>query len=74
MFHKKKEEEEKENKNLDTTLTTINWLTLFYSTELMNMDVELDRRMLDFIVGLDTEFSELVEGSHLYTSSVKLDR
>ena len=40
----------------------------------MNMDVELDRRMLDFIVGLDTEFSELVEGSHLYTSSVKLDR
>lgn len=40
----------------------------------MNMDVELDRRMLDFIVGLDTEFSELVEGSHLYTSSVKLER
>lgn len=38
------------------------------------MDVELDRRMLDFIVGLDSELSELVEGSHLYTSTVKLDR
>ena len=28
--------------------------------------VEIDRRMLDFCVGLDTEFSEIVEGSHLY--------
>jgi hypothetical protein len=26
--------------------------------------------MLDFIVGLDREFSELVEGSHLYTPQV----
>ena len=25
--------------------------------------VELDRRLLDYIVGLDTEISELVEGS-----------
>jgi hypothetical protein len=32
--------------------------------DLMGVKVELDRRMLDFIVGLDTEFSELVEGSH----------
>ena len=26
---------------------------------------EIDRRMLDFVVGLDTEFSELMDGSHL---------
>lgn len=29
--------------------------------------------MLDFVVGLDTEFSELMEGSHLYTPSVGID-
>ena len=34
--------------------------------DLMNSGVEIDRRMLDFCVGLDTEFSEIVEGSHLY--------
>lgn len=28
--------------------------------------VDVDRRMLDFLVGLDTEFSDLVDGSHLY--------
>jgi len=42
--------------------------------ELMNAEIELDRRMLDFIVGLDTEVSELVEGSHLYSPEVDLDR
>jgi hypothetical protein len=31
---------------------------------------EIDRRMLDFVVGLDTEFSELMDGSHLYTPQV----
>ncbi|KAL6053112.1 AAA domain-containing protein [Balamuthia mandrillaris] len=44
-----------------------------WDRELMNTDVELDRRMLDFIVGLDSELSELVEGSHLYTPNVKLE-
>lgn len=34
--------------------------------DLMDQQVELDRRMLDWIVGLDTEMNELVEGSHLY--------
>ena len=33
----------------------------------------MDRRMLDFVVGLDTEFSEIVDGSHLYTPSVEID-
>ena len=34
---------------------------------------EVDRRMLDFVVGLDTEFSELMDGSHLYTPTVDID-
>ena len=34
---------------------------------------EIDRRMLDFVVGLDTEFSELMDGSHLYTPSVDIE-
>ncbi len=36
--------------------------------------VEVDRRMLDFCVGLDTEFSEIVEGSHLYYPKTKFDQ
>lgn len=38
--------------------------------DLMDQQVELDRRMLDWIVGLDTEMNELVEGSHLYHPKV----
>jgi len=34
---------------------------------------EIDRRMLDFVVGLDTEFSELMDGSHLYTPQVDIE-
>ena len=34
---------------------------------------EIDRRMLDFVVGLDTEFSELMDGSHLYTPTVAIE-
>ena len=36
--------------------------------------VEIDRRMLDFCVGLDTEFSEIVEGSHLYYPKTQFDQ
>lgn len=36
--------------------------------------VEIDRRMLDFCVGLDTEFSEIVEGSHLYFPKTKFEQ
>ena len=36
--------------------------------------VEIDRRMLDFCVGLDTEFSEVVEGSHLYFPKTKFEQ
>lgn len=34
--------------------------------------VELDRRLLDYIVGLDTEINEVVDGSDLYTPQVTL--
>ena len=30
--------------------------------------------MLDFCVGLDTEFSEIVEGSHLYFPKTKFEQ
>ena len=36
--------------------------------------VEIDQRMLDFCVGLDTEFSEAVEGSHLYFPKTKFEQ
>jgi hypothetical protein len=32
----------------------------------------MDRRILDKIVGLDTEISELMEASHLYTPNVSM--
>ena len=36
--------------------------------------MDIDRRMLDFLVGLDTEFSDMVDGSHLYfPSAVQLE-
>ena len=39
-----------------------------------NTRVEIDRRMLDFCAGLDTEFSEIVEGSHLYFPQTKFEQ
>ena len=44
------------------------------SGDTSNATVELDRRMLDFCVGLDTEFSEIVEGSHLYFPKTRFDQ
>ena len=41
--------------------------------DLTNMHVEMDRRLLDYVCGLDTEFSELVNGSHLFLPKVALD-
>ena len=41
--------------------------------DLTNMHVEMDRRLLDYVCGLDTEFSELVNGSHLFLPEVNLD-
>ena len=42
--------------------------------DLMDSYVTIDRRMLEFALGLDTEFSELVEGSHLYFPKVNMDQ
>jgi len=39
----------------------------------MDQLVELDRKILDYIVGLDTEMNDLVEGSDLYTPQVSFD-
>ncbi len=41
--------------------------------DLTQSTVDIDRRMLDFICGLDTEFSEIVDGSHLYSPNVDID-
>jgi hypothetical protein len=44
-----------------------------FMKDLTDCSVELDRRMFDFIVGLDTEFAELVDGSHLYLPEVEFE-
>ena len=36
--------------------------------------VWLDRRVLDWVVGLDTEINEVVEGSNLYVPRASLDQ
>ncbi|ELR12202.1 ATPase, AAA domain containing protein [Acanthamoeba castellanii str. Neff] len=43
-------------------------------SDLLDSSVEIDRRLLDYIVGLDTELSELVDGSDLFSPKVKLDQ
>ncbi|RME80202.1 MAG: AAA family ATPase, partial [Planctomycetota bacterium] len=45
-----------------------------YYGDLLSASIDIDRRMLDFLVGLETEFEELVEGSHLYMPKVTIDR
>lgn len=42
--------------------------------DLTDQRVALDRRVLDFSVGLDTEINELVEGSDLYEPKVELSQ
>ncbi|DBB01935.1 hypothetical protein WJX77_010097 [Trebouxia sp. C0004] len=45
-----------------------------FSRDIMDQGVDIDRRMLDFLCGLDTEFSDMVDGSHLYfPSAVQLE-
>lgn len=44
-----------------------------FSSDLNNCRVVLDRRMFDYIIGQDTELSELVDGSHLYTPSERME-
>ena len=42
--------------------------------DLTDQRISLDRRVLDFSVGLDTEINELVEGSDLYEPKVELSQ
>lgn len=42
--------------------------------DLVDQRIELDRRLLDWVVGLDTEMNELVEGSDLYNPKVKMEQ
>jgi len=47
---------------------------LLHNSDLMHSNLEIDRRMVDYCVALDTEFGALVEGSSLYTPNVTLDQ
>jgi len=42
--------------------------------DLHECTVEIDRKLLDYIVGLDTELSELIDGSDLYLPTVSFDQ
>ena len=42
------------------------------AADLTDMQIQLDRRVLDCIVGLDKESSEVAEGSHLYEPRVSI--
>lgn len=44
------------------------------SGDLTDNRISLDRRVLDWVVGLDSEINELVEGSDLYTPTVPLSQ
>ena len=44
-----------------------------FTSDLNLAKVKLDRRLFDFIVGLDTEMSELLNGSHLYKPDIEID-
>eukprot|EP01084_Bolivina_argentea_P150494 262822_1 len=47
---------------------------LLHNSDLMHSCLEIDRRMVDYCVALDTEFGALVEGSSLYTPNVTLEQ
>jgi hypothetical protein len=48
-------------------VTPTSW-THSTTLDLVDNYVDMDRRILDKIVGLDTEISELMEASHLYVT------
>ncbi len=45
-----------------------------FSGDLLEMDIELDRRMVDYLLGIESESVSLIEGSHLYTPRVALEQ
>jgi hypothetical protein len=44
-----------------------------FMSDLTSCQVKLDRRRFDFIIGLETELSEISDVSHLYAPSVNLE-
>jgi SpoVK/Ycf46/Vps4 family AAA+-type ATPase len=52
----------------------IDLATTPFKGDLACSDVRIDRRMVDYLVGLETEATALVEDSHLYRPTVNLDR
>lgn len=58
----------------DCESTAAHCSVVTYVRQLLVQGVDIDRRMLDFLCGLDTEFSDMVDGSHLYfPSAVQLE-
>ena len=47
---------------------------IFRKSNILDCEVSIDRQMLDYIVGLDTEIGELVDGSELITPKITLDK
>jgi len=45
----------------------------FDGSDLTDLQLQLDRRVLDCIVGLDKESTEVVQGSHLYNPTVDIE-
>jgi len=45
-----------------------------FGTDLLDVDVTIDQRLTDYLLGVDAESTSLVEGSHLYTPKVSVDR
>jgi hypothetical protein len=44
-----------------------------FTNDISLQQVKLDRRLFDFIIGLDTEMSELIDGSLLYKPDINVD-
>lgn len=59
----------------DSTLVSEGMVTLTgdFSSDILDYKISLDRKMQDYVAGLDTEISNLVEGGNLYFPKVKLD-
>ncbi|CAB9508486.1 Transitional endoplasmic reticulum ATPase [Seminavis robusta] len=51
----------------------IKFIETYQLNDLTDQELKLDRRVLDCIVGLDKESSEISTGSHLYEPKVSLD-
>ena len=47
---------------------------IFRKSNILDCELMIDRQMLDYIVGLDTEIGELVDGSELITPKTSLDK